>query len=663
MLVNRPKSPVNLSYAIFAAVTVWWQGCWTILFNSSDPVFAAILVKIGYSGIIFLPVTFYHFNVEFLGLTEKRRFVGVSYLIGSIFLVSVWTTNQFVAGYYSYPWGYYPKAGLLHVVYLIFLNYLALQGIYLPYKHAKATKQPLRRNHIRYVLFANITYCMAAFDFLMNYGVNFYPMGFVGILISSCIISYAIYRYKLMDLNLAFRNSVVLILFALILSWPLVAVMLVIRSWWVAGFMIFFACLVGPKFFNTFRERLTRAVDRLPPFKGKYERFNDLHHLHDAINSARNAKEWGAFLLRAIQSLYAPKSAALMMKDDSMVCYLVKGSFGLDPGAAAFLSLPYDSPLVMHLEKDPSLLMHELVEKVFNERFAEAIKVELDFIRANICVPIYYQGELYAVLSLGNKSDNTMYNDLDITSITSIVRGAEHTLQVLLGGQAAEHNSAGWAHDLLHPFGPKGSAQFLDLIIGGKFGPLREETKQALDMVQKDIKFVARHIRRVITPTSAPETYNIEPHSPIGIFSRIREKYTVTAMQNKIQWVVRLPPPTVFALYDPDMIEYRVLTNLVENAFRHTPEGGSIELGYKVDGDAFVTYVRDTGEGIREEDQTKLFRRGAQVSSTTKGTAGLGLYNVAQVIEAHNGKVWVESQYGKGAAFFFALPLSKEKAA
>lgn len=106
----------------------------------------------------------------------------------------------------------------------------------------------------------------------------------------------------------------------------------------------------------------------------------------------------------------------------------------------------------------------------------------------------------------------------------------------------------------------------------------------------------------------------------------------------------------------------QVLLNLLGNAIKFTPAGGRIMLSCAlVDPQAISFSVKDTGVGIRPEDKNKIFEEFYQVSDSsavrTKGT-GLGLTISKRLIEMHNGRIWVESEYGKGSTFSFVLPLS-----
>lgn len=105
----------------------------------------------------------------------------------------------------------------------------------------------------------------------------------------------------------------------------------------------------------------------------------------------------------------------------------------------------------------------------------------------------------------------------------------------------------------------------------------------------------------------------------------------------------------------------RVITNLVQNAIRHTPAGGSISLATQPAPDGVQVEVADTGEGIAPEDLPHIFEqffRGEKSRSRETGGAGLGLAIARRIVEAHHGRIWVESQVGQGTRFRFVLPTS-----
>ncbi|MFZ2489628.1 MAG: ATP-binding protein [Anaerolineae bacterium] len=103
----------------------------------------------------------------------------------------------------------------------------------------------------------------------------------------------------------------------------------------------------------------------------------------------------------------------------------------------------------------------------------------------------------------------------------------------------------------------------------------------------------------------------------------------------------------------------QVLDNLVSNAVKYSPDGGLIRLGAWQDAHGVTVYVADEGIGIPYADQERLFQSFYRVDSgmrrQTKGT-GLGLYLSRAILEAHDGRIWMHSEPGKGSTFFFSLP-------
>ncbi|HSN76125.1 MAG TPA: ATP-binding protein [Anaerolineae bacterium] len=114
--------------------------------------------------------------------------------------------------------------------------------------------------------------------------------------------------------------------------------------------------------------------------------------------------------------------------------------------------------------------------------------------------------------------------------------------------------------------------------------------------------------------------------------------------------------PVVFA--DEARIR-QVLDNLVSNAIKYSPQGGPIRIGGWQGGPGVTVYVADQGIGIPADEQGRLFDSFYRVDSglrrQTKGT-GLGLYLCKAIVEAHDGRIWVRSELGKGTTFFFVLP-------
>ncbi len=110
-------------------------------------------------------------------------------------------------------------------------------------------------------------------------------------------------------------------------------------------------------------------------------------------------------------------------------------------------------------------------------------------------------------------------------------------------------------------------------------------------------------------------------------------------------------------MVDPAKIE-QILVNLIHNAIKFTPPGEQLEVKVNVEGESIVYSVKDTGIGISAKDLDRIFERFYKTdrSRSDKGT-GLGLSIARHLVEAHNGKIWAESQPGQGSTFLFKIPI------
>ncbi|MFH1672571.1 MAG: ATP-binding protein [Pseudomonadota bacterium] len=111
----------------------------------------------------------------------------------------------------------------------------------------------------------------------------------------------------------------------------------------------------------------------------------------------------------------------------------------------------------------------------------------------------------------------------------------------------------------------------------------------------------------------------------------------------------------------------RTMINLIGNAIKFTPDGGKVHVGASLqeDGDnrQITIFITDTGKGIPKEELPRIFNpyfQSSRKSNRGEGGTGLGLAVTKKIVEAHGGKIWVESELGKGSAFTFSLPVSQE---
>ena len=148
------------------------------------------------------------------------------------------------------------------------------------------------------------------------------------------------------------------------------------------------------------------------------------------------------------------------------------------------------------------------------------------------------------------------------------------------------------------------------------------------------------------------------PSSLGDLVSDTLESFSELAYRETVKLDGKIEPDVDPVFMDTQAIG-RVLNNLIGNALRHTPAGGSIQLRARRTGKGVEVSVRDTGEGIRAEDLPHVFERfyrGEKSRNRGTGGAGLGLAIAQGIVRAHGGDIRVESEPGKGTQFTFTIP-------
>lgn len=157
-------------------------------------------------------------------------------------------------------------------------------------------------------------------------------------------------------------------------------------------------------------------------------------------------------------------------------------------------------------------------------------------------------------------------------------------------------------------------------------------------------------------------TLNYEEISVPEFVEKINRKFQGLAKEKQISLTTSFKLEEEMYELDPDRIE-QVLTNLIDNAIRHTKEDGKVHVDVQTVKSGLIFHVQDTGSGIREEDLPFVFERfyKADKARTRGGSGtGLGLGIAKSIIDAHGGSITVNSKLGEGTTFTFFLPRKKE---
>ncbi len=210
------------------------------------------------------------------------------------------------------------------------------------------------------------------------------------------------------------------------------------------------------------------------------------------------------------------------------------------------------------------------------------------------------------------------------------------------------------SHDLRNPLNV---IQMQARMIQRALVPQDTKLKQAMNRIERGAWRMAVLIEDLVDMTKLEEgRFVVEPRpETVGrVVGDAMELLEPLAERKSIRLTLEISNPEQLVQADTDRI-HRVLTNLVGNAIKFTPEGGEVRLVTE-QGTGHVRFtVIDSGKGISAEQQPHVFDRSWQGERRSDGS-GLGLYIAKSIVDAHGGEIGVESEPGKGARFHFSLP-------
>ncbi|HWO97536.1 MAG TPA: cell wall metabolism sensor histidine kinase WalK [Bacillus sp. (in: firmicutes)] len=145
------------------------------------------------------------------------------------------------------------------------------------------------------------------------------------------------------------------------------------------------------------------------------------------------------------------------------------------------------------------------------------------------------------------------------------------------------------------------------------------------------------------------------------LYQHIIDRFEM-AKEQKITFVRKLPKQSIYVYIDPDKIT-QVLDNIISNAIKYSPEGGTITFSLEQHEEEIIVSVKDEGVGIPKENVNKIFDRFYRVDkarSRNLGGTGLGLAIAKEMVGAHEGEIWAKSKEGVGTTIYFTLPIERE---
>jgi signal transduction histidine kinase len=397
-------------------------------------------------------------------------------------------------------------------------------------------------------------------------------------------------------------------------------------------------------------------------------RISRLVEISVTLNSTLDLDRLLEFIVRSATDLLESEAATILLVNERSQALYVAAT--TDPDSKVAIPVPKEGSIAGTIfREDRPLILNELQRT--DENFTDISETHGFEVYSLIGVPLRIREQVAGVLQTVNKRQG-LFNETDLQILTNIASLAGVAIynarQVEALNQAYDELGkldqlksdfiAIASHELRTPLGLiLGNAALLKDFSGGELAVYADAVLSAAKRMRLLIEEMTN--MNMLEAGSAEVMMSVKPLNSI-----------VEAAHNEVQGLVeakgqtlklRLPEQQLEAMIDSPKLTMAVM-NLVNNAIRFTPQGGSIELSLEHRGQEAWIIVGDDGIGVEPDHQDTIFDLFYQVEdhlTRRHDGLGLGLAIVKAVVESHGGRVWVESGgIDQGAAFTIAIPLS-----
>lgn len=200
---------------------------------------------------------------------------------------------------------------------------------------------------------------------------------------------------------------------------------------------------------------------------------------------------------------------------------------------------------------------------------------------------------------------------------------------------------------------------YLELALNPDFAETDDNAKKYITSAHESTDHLSELLKSLLSVTlidSEDEKINLSIRDINERLKNYSKEFFIIAKNKGIKFTINIRNEELYAKINP-IIFREVLTNLVNNAIKYTPSGGSVELSSVKIGNKINIAISDTGEGIKEEDLENIFEKFYRATSTKEQGSGLGLYLAKRQVEKMGGKISVESTVGQGSTFIISFPI------
>lgn len=705
---KNKRNPINLVFSLFCFCIAFWSFgyfFWQISDNYQTALFWCKFLMLG---AIFIPVTYFHFVVLLTNLWSKNKFWVILSYFYFLFFVLFINSDLFISrleplSYFEF----WPIAGSLYSIFLLSWFVLVIYSTYLlfyTYRHSQGSI----RYQILYVFFGMlIGFIGGSSNYFLWYHVNIPPLGNIFVSVYVVFMAYSILKYRLMDMRVIGRIFLIYAIDA-VFVYAFYSVLIVVYPIIWGSLYSIYAVMAGivvtpifVVFIFWFHGFVTGLVDKYF-FYSLYDYQKTISELTRKLNFYNDLDKILNLIVNTIKKTMGLNRAGVLLASSSgdLVKYKIAKVTGFDINNG--ISLVQDNFFTKYLKQIAKPLVREelplLARDAKNTKDRNSLlelEKEMHHIEASLCLPLLKSGKLMGIIVLGAKESGDPYtnDDLNLLSTLSMqaavaldnaqmyqeVKNFNKSLQKKVDEQTQElQKRADHLEKLL-----KMREEFLDIashqlktpvsVIRGTLSMFRdgsmdklskEEQHKFMDNIYhktEKLNIIISDILRASEIES--EDFKIDPNNSKKaqleeILQSIHGDLKDVATDKKLKLELTLPKKkTAPILTSADFLDQAIF-NLVDNAIKYT-QTGFVKIDFAADGKDLTVKISDSGIGIPQADQKKLFdkftRARNAVNMYTDGS-GLGLFIAKKIIEAHSGgSLSFESKEGAGTTFTIKL--------
>lgn len=293
--------------------------------------------------------------------------------------------------------------GPLYPAFALYLLYWVGFGVFHVFKGYRVAKG-IRKNQLKYVFMGFFFGLLAAADYIVSILYPQLPaVYYVLVTVYNSIIFLAIIRYKLMDINLVFRYATIYVLFALSLTIPFSLLAVLFPHTATILLSVFAALAFGPIIEKRVIGIFRRFVDKLPPFRGRYQVMSGIPGFQRVIATSASVNHWATNVVDSINRLIEVSNVVVYIYDERHQMYMAKAAVGIDFGKMLYGAPRETDPLILHLRETKKIIQKDYVAIEIPADQREAVLTSLNLISAHICAPFFNGNDLIGFVSVGKK--------------------------------------------------------------------------------------------------------------------------------------------------------------------------------------------------------------------------------------------------------------------